>query len=618
MRWSSRIAGPGRGRVLLGGLLVSLSLVAPVPGAHADQLACGQVITASTTLTNSLSGCAGDGVVIGASGVTLDLNGQTISGVGLGAGVRNDGHDDVTIRNGTVAQFDYGIVLGPGTLRGAVTGNNLQQNEWSSIHLDDAHGSQVRQNSVSEAGHVAVRVANGSSSNLLAGNTVAGGNGEAFLVESGSDSNRLEANVVTDSSNAAMRVDSSPRTTIIGNLIGGGSDVAITMSAAPGSVVQSNHVGTVGDAAVLVSDATTTVVRFNVFGHSADAGVILSTVSDSLVKANTMTESGDSGILLRAGSNGNRVIDNQAAGSSDAGIFLADGEGNVVRGNTLWANTAGIEASGGRLNRLEWNAADANLGVGIEITGSTDNTLLGNTATSNLGGGIWIDGAATGNNLTGNAASGNHADGLHVSGAGTVVTSNLATDNLGWGIYTTPGVIDGGGNGARGNTEAAQCYLIACSDGAGWQAPVRPPEPLDPLEIGLDNPYGTPHSAAQSPAPQGTGRRGLRARRARLAVVNCKRRRPARGQRRRGARGRAKVVCRARYRADRTSRRLAGRLIRDDKSFARGTRKVRAGRPGSLAMRARKHPRAGRYTLQLTFRDARGRPTVVRKAVWVR
>ncbi|HJU42104.1 MAG TPA: right-handed parallel beta-helix repeat-containing protein, partial [Vicinamibacterales bacterium] len=90
---------------------------------HADSVDCGDVITADTVLDSDLT-CAAEGLVIGASGVTLDLNGHTLTGPGLtcnpcvfppGAsvpsGVRVQGRDGVTIKNGYITGFVYGIRL---------------------------------------------------------------------------------------------------------------------------------------------------------------------------------------------------------------------------------------------------------------------------------------------------------------------------------------------------------------------------------------------------------------------------------------------------------------------------------------------------------------------------
>jgi hypothetical protein len=62
--------------------------------------------------------------VIGADGVTLDLNGHTVDGDGTEAagcdlkqelcdcGVANEGHDGVTVRDGSVREFGIGVLVG--------------------------------------------------------------------------------------------------------------------------------------------------------------------------------------------------------------------------------------------------------------------------------------------------------------------------------------------------------------------------------------------------------------------------------------------------------------------------------------------------------------------------
>ena len=59
---------------------------------------------------NDLNDCLWDGLVVGANNITIDLDGHTIDGKGIGAGIRNDGYDNVTIRNGKVSEFDYGVI----------------------------------------------------------------------------------------------------------------------------------------------------------------------------------------------------------------------------------------------------------------------------------------------------------------------------------------------------------------------------------------------------------------------------------------------------------------------------------------------------------------------------
>ena len=55
----------------------------------AVQVKCGDTITTDARLTRDLNNCPAEGVIIGAAGVTLDLEGYTIDGVGAGIGVSN-------------------------------------------------------------------------------------------------------------------------------------------------------------------------------------------------------------------------------------------------------------------------------------------------------------------------------------------------------------------------------------------------------------------------------------------------------------------------------------------------------------------------------------------------
>jgi parallel beta-helix repeat protein len=85
---------------------------APLASVAATQVQCGDVITTDTRLSRDLNNCPADGLIIGASRVTLDLDGHTIDGVGAGIGVNNSGgYDRVTVKDGRVHQFMDGIRL---------------------------------------------------------------------------------------------------------------------------------------------------------------------------------------------------------------------------------------------------------------------------------------------------------------------------------------------------------------------------------------------------------------------------------------------------------------------------------------------------------------------------
>src|SRR3954447_17846219 len=80
-------------------------------------LACGDTIAVDTRLTADLVDCPGDGVVIGADGITLDLNGHRIDGDAAGdeIGIDVEGHRGVTVANGSVREFTEGVLVAGGS-----------------------------------------------------------------------------------------------------------------------------------------------------------------------------------------------------------------------------------------------------------------------------------------------------------------------------------------------------------------------------------------------------------------------------------------------------------------------------------------------------------------------
>ena len=111
------------------GLVAGLTVVSHP--AAADDRACGQVVTASTTLTRDVGPCSSTAIIIGADNVTLDLGGHQVFGTGgpgEGAGILASRRTNVEIRNGTVRLFDAGVAIEGGTgnrVRGIVARDNI-------------------------------------------------------------------------------------------------------------------------------------------------------------------------------------------------------------------------------------------------------------------------------------------------------------------------------------------------------------------------------------------------------------------------------------------------------------------------------------------------------------
>lgn len=388
---------------------------APVPAA----VSCGQVLTRSTLLTNDLAECPGDGLVIGAPRLIVDLGGHVVDGTGLGTGIRVDGYASVTVRNGTVQEFDHGVGLAPDTAGSVVESLTLRLNQLSGLQLFDAGaGNVIRNNAVHDNGD-GIALLSGTSGAVVVGNSVVRNSGNGLRVRD-SDGNRLEANRVSD-----------------------GSDIGIDLERASGNTVLANTVSANSDGAIEI--------------RTGSAG--------NRVERNTLTDSGDTGILV-AESDRNVIVSNASHGMSDSGISLEAANDGVVRGNDLRFNPGGLQLDGASRNLVEGNNASSTTGIGIEVGGgSYGNRLVRNTTSANGAQGIYLgDEAQTepGNVVEANTAVANRSDGIVAAKGGHRLIANVARSNAGWGIHAAPGTIDGGLNVAAGNGKPEQCVGVVC------------------------------------------------------------------------------------------------------------------------------------------------------------
>ena len=151
-----------------GGALLVLSVLTVTPAAAATEtITCGETITHSVTAANDIGPCVGtNGLNVTASGITLDLNGHTITGATTTnnsaneyVGVYLDRVSGVTVENGTVTGFDAGVVDDHGsdntitkmTAQGNINHSSLTGAEnvcdyGDGIVVDGASGDHVTNN----------------------------------------------------------------------------------------------------------------------------------------------------------------------------------------------------------------------------------------------------------------------------------------------------------------------------------------------------------------------------------------------------------------------------------------------------------------------------------------
>jgi parallel beta-helix repeat protein len=340
------------------GVLFAAAVASTLPtigGAGADvSPVCGQTITSNTTLTADLGPCPNFGLIIGASNITLDLGGHTLSGTPQpldNAGVYMKGRTGVTVKNGTITAFDAGVAIEGGTA-----------NTVSNIRAIDNIG----------------RFSGGVFSNFGDGVAIMSSTNNKIL------SNVLQNNAPYSGVGIYTLVDSNhPRTTsgpASGNVIDG-NDVLSNKLGRDGLTGSNDN-----DGIRLETNTTGTIITNNRVIDSGLDGIALFVGSaDTVIRGNqvlnnglyrTAARNGD-GIMVGRTSDRTVIENNYVRGNGDNGILVRNPAG-ALPGATL-VRVIGNTAVG---NAVRPTIPNANFGPAYDLYDRNpdcdSNTWLGN------------------------------------------------------------------------------------------------------------------------------------------------------------------------------------------------------------------------------------------------
>jgi parallel beta-helix repeat protein len=350
---------------------------------HHDDVKCGDTITSDTKLHRNLTDCPGNGIVIGADDIELDLNGHTIDGDGaLGCadlyacdyGVDNTaGHHGVTIEDGSIREFATAIfVLG-------ATDNRLRalsssDNVLGGLLLIGCTGARIERNSISQNGLTTDQAGLivFDSTDLRIGRNSVFANGDIGMFLIGIGSSRIERNSVSGNPEAGVVLEGSrnelSRNHVfenVDNITMTGDDNIITrnevddalglpddpvagfgilLDGGDHNVFQRNDVDGAASNGIRITafdpDATGTadnnVIRDNEVERAKLDGILVDeTAPDSLLERNVVLGAGDDGIDVE--SPATTLTKNRAKHNGDLGIEavpgVTDGGGNRANGN---------------------------------------------------------------------------------------------------------------------------------------------------------------------------------------------------------------------------------------------------------------------------------------------
>jgi len=359
---------------------------------------CGDTITTDTSLHKDLVDCPNNGIIIGADGVTLDLNGHTIDGDGAPAagcnprkqfcdvGVLNEGHDGVTVRHGRVREFEVGVLV-LRARQNRILGVSSARNGGIGIVLFDVVRSLVR---------------NSSASGSIAHNTGAG------LGLFSSHHVRVLHSSFRHNGDMGIAADSASHNLIKGNLLARNRNFGIVLRgrAADRNQVSRNRSVRDGAIGIFIEGSRNVIARNRISHPLRREGVGIE------------VDGGNHNVIAR-----NSIRDTEGRGISVD--FSRDPEvsgGPPVAGNVV------------RRNHIRRAGKD-----GVHVNFGAKHTLLKR-----------------------NHAFGAKDDGLDANNSTTKLTRNEARRNRDLGIEAVRGVVDGGGNIARHNGDPRQCTNVVC------------------------------------------------------------------------------------------------------------------------------------------------------------
>jgi large repetitive protein len=173
-----------------------------VPALATDDL-CGATILDDLKLDHDLS-CSGDGLIVGADGIKIDLKGYTISGPGTGVGIAVTGRTDISISGGTVRNFAVGVRVNSST--DVVIKHNEFVGNPEGIDLQAGSvGNTIKNNAFRDSTTRGIMLRSTSSENDIKNNTFTG-NRVGILVFGGVN-NTLKENIVSGSTLAGIRLN---------------------------------------------------------------------------------------------------------------------------------------------------------------------------------------------------------------------------------------------------------------------------------------------------------------------------------------------------------------------------------------------------------------------------
>ena len=327
-------------------LLAAVSSLAMVSGTDAWAAGGRVPLYAAGTIGNSgsyyLTQNITGNITVGASNVTIDLNGLTVNGnLALGDGMA--AYTNVRVYNGKV--------------QGPITGVNT-----SYLKLDNLQAVSIMLDA---------------------------GCKHAIIERNNVDGIDLQGNYSVVAHNTTKMITMrNIGHEVVFNSVNGSTATGIQMVMCAGCKIANNVVNSAGGIGIEVMAGNGNTIDNNTVAYNTSTGIVISSWYNKVTQNQV---SGNSGYGIQIQGQDNEVTHNTVSMNILGGVFILDGYYNTVSYNTASQNGTGSGINmtpGSMYNVFDWNVANGNGAWGINIVGMMGNIASHNRTANNTTGGL--------------------------------------------------------------------------------------------------------------------------------------------------------------------------------------------------------------------------------------
>jgi parallel beta-helix repeat protein len=296
-----------------------------------------------------------DGIVIERGNIVLDGAGHALIGNGTGNGIDLINRSNVTIKNTTIKNFEYGVYLENPSNKTS-SGSNMANNV-AGVGLDYSVNNNVCGNNITANFGHGIRLDYSANNNVSGNNLTANGGDGIYLYYS---------------------IDNCvSRNNVVNNVGGIGLDYSTNNTVSENNVTMNN-----GDGITLGSSSNDSVSGNSVIENNA-YGIHFDSSSNSSISGNEITTNSWNGIRIDSSSDSS-VSENNITANNVYGVGLYSSSNCSISRNEIANNAYGIGLdSDSNNNSISGNNITGNHGHGVGLFSSSNNNIFHNNLVNN-------------------------------------------------------------------------------------------------------------------------------------------------------------------------------------------------------------------------------------------